>query len=622
MRFRLHRPSGRLSLITVFLVSGIFIFVKMRQVLSTEPFIRDSYALSWDNYGYYLLLPATFIYHDPGIEHPGWLKSLNEKYQPERPFYQCWPGQKNRLVNVYPVGWAIGYAPFFGMAHLGAGWFGYARDGLSAPYQWMAIFAALFYGILGLLLMRKWLKHFFSDRLTAILILLIGLGTNLYYYASYDCNLPHIFLFAIDNGILLLTLSWLHQPRLKTAAATGFLLGLATITRPSEIVWVLVPLLWSVASWPTLKAKLVLLGKHFSHVVALIVCMIAIGSVQLIYWKYTSGHWFSFNHGEGFDFFRPFTMKVLFSYKKGWLLYTPLMIFAILGIFLLRKKSRGLFIPVLVFFIANLWFISSWECWWYAGTFSQRPFVQSYGLMALPLGVFIETISVKKFLRFSFAAVFIVIVLLNQFQVWQINRDILNRELMTGDYYWKIFGKTAVDPSWNELLEIDRGNLPPLEQVKSRYTEEQLALMDFETPSEGNFSCDTMGFESRHSLLLDAAHEYGAGFKKPFDQLSDKDHLRFRVTAEIFVTPEFAGKDLQLLFFMTGSRGQNYGYSSASFDTSQVKPGKWSSITAEYVTPHLLHSDDIFTFAIWNAAHTPVLADKVKILAFEPKVHH
>lgn len=611
--------AGRLSFYSVLLITALFVFVKMRQVLTTEPFIRESYALSWDNYGYYLHLPATLIYHDPGMEHPEWLHALNDKYQPGRPFYQAWAGKDQRLVNVYPVGWAIGYAPFFAIAHATAGWFGAPRDGLSAPYQWMAIFAALFYGMLGLVLMRKWLLHFFSDRLTALLLLIIGCGTNLYYYASYDCNLPHIFLFAIDNGILLLTLSWMRKPNARAAVLIGFLLGLATITRPSEIVWVLIPLLWSVGSWKTLKEKFTLLGKNFVHVLLLLAAMTATGSLQLFYWKYTSGHWFSFNHGEGFDFFRPFTLEVLFSYKKGWLVYTPVMLFAIAGIFLLRKKGKGLFMPVLVFFLANLWFISSWECWWYAGSFSQRPFVQSYGLMALPLGVFLETVSAKKILRFALGGILVFFVLLNQFQVWQINRDIINRELMTGAYYWKIFGKTSVDPAWNDLLEIDRGNLPPLDAVKDHYTPKEISLQDFETPSEGNFTCDTLGFESTHSLLLDKDHIYGAGFRKPFDALTEKDHLRFRVTAQVFASADFAGKDFNFLFFITGSRGQDYGKSSIAFDTTQVKPGRWCEVSAEYVSPHLLHRDDAFRFAIWNSGGAQVLFDKVRLVAYEPR---
>jgi hypothetical protein len=108
--------SSRLSKYIFFLLSIIFIVVKLQQVFSVEPFIRESYAISWDNYGYYLHLPATLIYKDPGISGK-WIDTLNSKYQKDRPFYQVWDGQNGRKVNVYPVGLAVCNLPFFLAGH-------------------------------------------------------------------------------------------------------------------------------------------------------------------------------------------------------------------------------------------------------------------------------------------------------------------------------------------------------------------------------------------------------------------------------------------------------------------------------------------------------------------------
>jgi hypothetical protein len=618
MWFKKALAAGRLSFFAVIFLALLFISVKVRQVTSVEPFIRDSYALSWDNYGYYLYLPATIIYKDPGIENPEWLKALNEKYQPERPFYQTWGGHKNRLVDVYPAGWAIGYSPFFCIAHLTAGWFGYPRDGLSAPYQVMAIAAAVFYGILGLWLLRRFLLHFFSDRLTALLLLLVGTGTNLYYYATYDCNLPHIFLFAVDCGILLLTISWLKQPKLITAAGLGLLLGLATITRPSEIVWVLVPLLWPApGGW---REKLRMLRANFIHIIVLGAMTAAVGSIQLLYWKYTTGHWLSYNHGEGFDFFRPFILEGLFSYKKGWLLYTPLMILAIAGLFFLRRKNPGLILPVAVFLVANTWFILSWECWWYAGTFGQRPFVQSYGLMMLPLGALLEAAFTRKWMRAALGSVLAFFVLLNQFQVWQVTHDVLHLELMTKNYYWKIFGRTHADPAWTQYLEVDRGNLPPFSEVASRYSGKELLSLDYESSAQpGDILCDSSGSNSKRSLALDSIHIYAAVFKSRFDSVSTKDHVRIKVEADIFLPEAAANRELVFALNMTGSRGQSYGYSAQSVQSAGARGGVWSHVELWFITPHLLHRDDELTVAAWNAGGGKVLLDNVKIIAFEPK---
>lgn len=613
---------SRSSLFAFIFISVVFVSVKIRQVCSIEPFIRESYSLSWDNYGYYLHLPATVIYHDIGLENHEWVDALNNKYQSGRPMYQFWGGQKNRSVNVYPVGWAICNLPFFIVGHISAKLFGYPSDGLSPPYQWAMIFSALFYAIVGMWLLRKLLLKFFDDRLSAVLLLLIGLGTNLYYYATYQNIMPHIFLFALDTQIILLTIAWHERPKLKTALLLGMLLGLVTIIRPSEIVWVLVPLLWTVSGWKTLKEKFKLLGKHFGQVLVLFVGMIAVGSLQLFYWKYTSGNWFSFNHSEGFDFFRPFTLKVLFSYKKGWLLYTPMMALSIFGIFLLYKKQKPIFLATLLFFLANLWFISSWECWWYAGSFGQRPFVQSYGLMALPLGFFISAINTKTISRILFSVLLSFFVLLNLFQTWQIEAQVIHQELMTKAYYWKVFGKTSVQPEWKSLLEIDRGNVPPLDSVMQNYTAKEVMRLDYDHADASlptNFITTSPNDSLDKCLKLDKDNPYGALFQKSFGELSRKDHLRFRYTFSVYATPELADHPFYVVFSMTGRRGQQYGYASVAFDSTTVKPNQWTTVNADFVTPVILHHGDVINLNVWNYGGTPILIDRVKVTAFEPK---
>lgn len=600
----------------------MFVIVKLQQVFSVEPFIRESYAISWDNYGYYLHLPATLIYKDPGITGH-WVDTLNNKYQKDRPFYQVWDGTNGRKVNVYPVGLAICNLPFFLGGHLFAKISGYAADGLSPPYQWAMILSALFYAILGMWLLRKLLLKFFSDHITSIVLVLIAAGTNLYYYATYNDLLPHIHLFAVDCGILLLTIRWHEKPTPKTALFIGALTGLATITRPSEIVWILVPLLWNISGWATLKEKFRMLGSNFTHVVLFMFGMIAVGSLQLFYWKYTSGNWFSFNHTEGFDFFCPFTWKVLFSYKKGWLVYTPMMAIAIAGLLLSWKSKREVFIPFLIFFLANLWFISSWECWWYAGSFGQRAFVQSYGLMAIPLGFFIEMIFVKKVVRIVGSLVLVFFAWLNLFQVWQLNNDILSDQFMTKEYYWKIFGRTEIDPEWRNLLEMDPGNvepLPPDDGIFEYQTRELFSLNADRAPKENPRSVikGVTGIDSLVALEMNADHPFAAIFDKPYDSITTADHVRLRFSTLIYCNGDSADRSLNFVMNINGRRGQAYGYTAIQVTIPSKEKG-WREVRADFVTPVILHETDVVHMYLWDNTGIPIDIDFVNITAFEPK---
>jgi predicted tellurium resistance membrane protein TerC len=608
------------SRITVLLLAIVFVAIKISHINSYENYFKDSNAIAFDTYGYYLHLPATIIHKDPAIENKAWLDSLNNTYQKDRPWYQAYPGEKEgRLVNVYPTGIAVCWLPFFLAGHAMAAIGNYPQDGLSYPYQLMIVLSGLFYAILGMILLRKLLLNFFNDKLTAVLLLLLGFGTNLFHYATYDNTMPHIIIFVFDTLILLLTVSWHKQPKRRTAFFIGLLIALVTICRPSEIVWILVPLFWNVDSFRALKEKIIFLREHFSHVLLLVTGMILLGSVQLFYWKYASGHWFFYNHMEGFDFLRPFTRKVLFSYKKGWLLYTPMMIFAIAGFVALYRKNKKIFFPLFLFFFFNLWVISAWECWWYGGSFGQRPFVQSYCLMAIPFGYFLESLK-KKITQLIFGIVAGAFVLLNLFQVWQLVHGILDPYLMTQKYYWAIFGKTTVDASARELMEIDRNNLPLF--VPAKYTERRISFSGYEDRKflrDDEIICDTFGFQSKHSGILDQEHLYGAALKSPFDSIVTGDHARIRMFCDVFIPEGTDGNKVVFVFLMQGHRGQDYGYTAKSFQSLGAKPGEWTHIEGWFVTPEILHSHDKMIAFTWNNGAGKIFIDNMEISVFSPK---
>ena len=131
--------------------------------------------------------------------------------------------------------------------------------------------------------------------------------------------------------------------------------------------------------------------------------MFCIISLQLIYFKYITGSFFysdySGNAGEGLDLFAPYTWEVLFSFRKGWLLYTPIMVFALLGFHSLYKRNRAIFWALLTYFIINLWFVSSWTCWWYAESFGQRALIPSYVVLGITLGYFLVGLKESSFTK-------------------------------------------------------------------------------------------------------------------------------------------------------------------------------------------------------------------------------
>jgi hypothetical protein len=239
--------------------------------------------------------------------------------------------------------------------------------------------------------------------------------------------------------------------------------------------------------------------------------------------------------------------------------------------------------------------------------------------MAIPLGSLAESIR-KKIARLFFAIVAGAFILLNLFQVWQLVNGILDPYLMTKKYYWAVFGKTTVDPSTRLLLEIDRNNPP--EFAPERYTERKISFSDYEDRKflrEDEITCDTFGFRSSRSGILDQEHLYGAALKSPFDSIATGDHARIRMSCDVFIPPGTEGNNLLFVFQMKGRRGQDYGYTAKSFQSLGAKPGEWTHIEGWFITPVILHSHDKIIVFTWDNGAGKVFIDNMGISVFSPK---
>ena len=99
--------------------------------------------LSWDVFGYYLYLPAAFIYDD--LAELKFTEEIMSKYSPSGDFHHSTPQEDGRQVLKYPIGMSVVYLPFFVLAHIFAGLTDYAADGFSLPYQYAISMGALLY---------------------------------------------------------------------------------------------------------------------------------------------------------------------------------------------------------------------------------------------------------------------------------------------------------------------------------------------------------------------------------------------------------------------------------------------------------------------------------------------
>jgi hypothetical protein len=386
---------------------------------------RELKVTTWDALGYYMYLPGIFIYHD--VTELKWFPEIDKKYSLSGgEVYQASKHKNGNYVFKYLGGVSILQAPFFAIAHMIAGPSGYTADGFSPPYQYAVAFGAVFWCIIAFFILRLILLRYFSDNTVAITLLLLVLATNLIQYISVDSAMSHAWIFPLYVFVLYTTGKWHDTQKGFWALITGIIIGLATISRPTEAVILFIPLFWNTHTKEAAKQKWQMVSAHKAHIYQAILGGFIGVLPQLIYWKITTGS-FIYDVGSKWDFANPH-FRVLFGPEKGWFIYTPITICFIIGFFFIKnmpfRKS------VLWFCLLNIYIIIAWHDWRYGGSYSTRALSQSYAIFALPFAAFIERINQTKW-KWLFYTISIYFICMNFAQIYQYNEGKLDRPLYT-----------------------------------------------------------------------------------------------------------------------------------------------------------------------------------------------
>jgi hypothetical protein len=366
----------------------------------------------------------------------------------------------------YSAGMAVQYLPFFAIAHAWAlNSDTYPADGYSRPYQFMIYFGCLLITVLGLFFLRKVLLNYFTDTTVAITLGLIVLGTNYLEYAAISNAMTHGTLFGWYCMLIYLSIQLHKNPNTWLAMGAGLICGLIALTRPTEAISILIPLLWGsdLLSKNGIQERFLWWKNRFGLLVLMGICSILIGSIQMIYWKYVSGEWIVYSYqDQGFSWLKPHIWKGLFSYNNGWLPYSPVMIFALIGFIPLYRKSRKIWMVPAFYSALFIYIAFAWDIWWYGGSLGQRTMVQIYPLLAFPLAAFLQTISKTKWVKYPIYLIMIICIYISMWWVHQAHRGgMFLTGQMTKRYYWRILGTWEMKDDNTKYLDtkdVYKGN--------------------------------------------------------------------------------------------------------------------------------------------------------------------
>lgn len=416
-----------LSIVLVFLLISFLRFSHEKPVL-----------IDGDGSGFYAYLPAVILYHTTDFSKIlVWEKQNRSVDYSGHYFHQI----NNVLINKFSCGTALMQLPFFLLAWVLTFILGLPADGYSIVFQFGVALSALFWACTGLIFFTKLAYAFGLSLKTSLLFALAGfLGTNLLYYTLFAPAASHIYSFALISMFLYYSRNLIVEYNPKTFYTAAILFGLIILVRPVNVV--------VAAAIPFLcidsKTFLNFVKKiQIRHLILAVCLIIVIISPQLIINYLQTGKLFFYGYqNEGFYFSKPEIFNFLFSYRKGWFVYTPFMLLLIPAIAASWKKSKFQFWTFLLFFFLLVYLFASWWNWIYGDSFGMRPMIDFYALFFLIILMFINEIK-NNILRLVILLFVLLTISLNLFQTYQFKKGIIHPDSMNREAYWYIFLKSG-----------------------------------------------------------------------------------------------------------------------------------------------------------------------------------
>lgn len=395
--------------------------------------------LESDAKGYYAYNPAIFIYHDLSFNFFTQLDM--EKYYNQDIFSDYRSFLNEGVVNKYYAGTAIAQSPFFLIAHFLSSILGQDADGYSKIYMQLIHISAIFYLIFGLFFLGRILKKYQIGNWQIILCFLaVTFGTNAFVYTIVEPMMSHIYSFAFISLFLFLLLEFIQFQKNIHLLLIGFSLGMIILIRPINGL-----VIFSIPLFVTSKKEFTTLINSILKKRWILLLSILSGGIiiflQFIFYKISTNHFFIYSYAEeGFNFLDPQIFNILWSYKKGLFLYTPIYLISLSGLFFIFKKSKFQGFAWILLFSLITYVLSSWWMWFYGGSFSSRVYLDYLPYFIILLGISLKELkptAIKK----SFVSLIFAFIFLCQIQSYQYRYYILHYSEMTKEKYWDIFLK-------------------------------------------------------------------------------------------------------------------------------------------------------------------------------------
>ncbi len=565
-----------------------------------------------DGRGYYAYLPALLIDHDPTFSKVTARESSLLGYPHYKPGYLVKSG--NHVLDKYFAGEAFLLLPFFLLGVLFSFIAGNDINGFSFFFQLFAGLGTLFYLFTGLVFLKRILAGLHIRAVvTAMTLTFILLGTNLFYYSLWQPTMSHLFSFFAINGFMWFTIRAIQKWSVKRAVWMGFFLGVVCLIRPTNgVVVVLIPFLAGDRNHLFRFLQGVLAKK--TALLAMILVFLAIVSIQGLLWYLQTGHFFIWSYqDEGFNFGHPEILQVLFSYRKGLFIYTPLVLVSMFGLLPLVLRKRLQFFSIAIFLVITTYVVASWWNWYYGDGFGLRAFIDYYGVIAILIAI------LMNFRRSTAGIILSLLILtplaaLNLIQTWQYTHQVIQPNSMNAAKYHHVFLRTD-----STVINCLGGNEEIADYAVNLDQPAGIYENDFEKPADGwinNTVVETpRAYSGSHAGYLDSLHQFSPGIAVRTGKLFKMPAVCY-VTGELMVWDSLRGASngaLVVLSMDTLTPGENWWQGFRLNDVPQESCKIWRKCKFSLMLPEIANPQTILKIYIWNTRKKPMLVDDFRV---------
>jgi hypothetical protein len=301
--------------------------------------------------------------------------------------------------NPYAVGAPFIWSPFYLGAHLvetirAALTNSPPPDGYGTLYVLAVSFASALYGFVAVLILHQLARRLYDVPTARIASLTAWLATPLVFYMYSHPTMAHAS-DALANALVFA--AWFAlglNDRARNWFLLGLSIGLAILVRTQNALLCIIPAAWLLvqlpAAWRTHTQR-----AWFVKVGAFVIGGLLLASVQMLVWRLVFGKWielspysYTANAGEFTGTLHLF--EVLFSTDRGLFIWSPVLIFAVLGVIPLYRQQRRLAIFLAFNFCAQVVVVSAWSVYNGALSFGARLLLQSVPIYFIGLAACVD----------------------------------------------------------------------------------------------------------------------------------------------------------------------------------------------------------------------------------------